>query len=1329
MTLRDQVTGLSPQAQREFKRTLPQRLGELSQLERDNVARQLGGISGFEEFGNQTSIPKQSTPIEFQQKIPPATTQQLPDIPQEETPWWQTPLNWLRNIEVGAGTLLAAPFTPNIPGTENLPWWERERAEYDAWDEPSFQVQPLFRLPWTPDEIRDRPWNIGVKGALETVPWFATAIATGGLAGIAGIGAKTGFGTLTRAALAGQRALRPVVAAERAINVLPFKIAGKLASPITNPLKRAAGNVARNITDASARILTDLQPIDDAISIATQPSKLRNIINTSVAGRTPLKGIAEAIAGRMGTANNPATLSLVGRDVLKFEAAQKSSAAIATLNRFGTSKQIFKLSDDGLMKLQGKNIHLNEIRTFPEKYWDDLSNAQREWVEQARLLEREKRALFERSGIEVPELVFEEGGEYAGRRVVGKFDTEGNLLESAFLGTSQPGKPGAKAAALKTRVFADINDALKEGFRYLPEEEALYYNITGAYNSAINKQYTSWLLDRMPWRTMAGPEDLRAQVNLMRSGVKGAKDSLRNAHKQLKRSARDIEKQKGVTFKQTLEVDDLLEEVLDSQAVKRNTAYLRGRLRAEKKYANKLARTYASTANRNESAYQKVLEIGKRLDDRLAELSEVEPVWQEALASAKRAPFGGVTAPDIPAFAGKVFTGPEAREWIGIIRKELNPQFSAALGAVNQANSVGRYFALAGDMSPFAIQLIFLAGSQPKIFGKAINGFVRALFNPLYQDNFIAKHLQTIQRHPNLILSKGGATEMTEAMARGGLLRKGPLKIAGKVLEPFQRGFESALDTAGIYMAEVYEHLGTTPARMAQIDAFINEFRGLLSTTRIGISSSQRQIERAVILAPQYNRAIGALMVDLAQGIAGRGGLRGQLARDSIAKGTAAIMAMSVAVSMAMGETEEEITDHLNPLSSNFLTWDVAGQRIGPGSKVRSLLATFARMTKDPEDVPMLAGRFLRGNFSPVLGTSMDLITGKNFVGDPTRDGLPSIARTVLAENLLPIWVQSVALEGGDFAGKFTRGLGEFAGLRAYPASAYSELRDKQDELAMAQFGLSWEELGQQPNGFVSQTQISRDAEIRALTERASIESANFAQGEQLVWNDYTDQTERVGNIVTRELEQASRQFEVTGNGAELRERVSQAYWLKSQMMDDLLRQDRFTIVRDTFNTPLTDGQREAIQPQKLLYRDYNTLMYSPDMFDEFGEYRFAEADRRRDMFIQQYGLEALNSVEDVIGEKRIDEPDAVKALRQAQKVLKPYWEIENQVWAQYSQELKQISDQIKILERTNPREAKRMLFSYPAIVLARRNIALQKQRLKFRSTEITNALAQFYRF
>ena len=133
-------------------------------------------------------------------------------------------------------------------------------------------------------------------------------------------------------------------------------------------------------------------------------------------------------------------------------------------------------------------------------------------------------------------------------------------------------------------------------------------------------------------------------------------------------------------------------------------------------------------------------------------------------------------------------------------------------------------------------------------------------------------------------------------------------------------------------------------------------------------------------------------------------------------------------------------------------------------------------------------------------------------------------------------------------------------------------------------------------------------------------------------------------------------------------------------------------------------------------------------MYDQFGNYRFDEADKREQLFVQQYGQGMLDYVEEYMGAKW-DETPALQALKAARDALQPYWDIERQVWSQLPPELKQISDQIKILERTDPISAKRMLFNYPQIVFARRQIALLKRQLKASNIEIANALAMFYRF
>jgi len=1237
INLQDRIKALSPRELEVLKKRLPEELSKLSPEARTSALEQLRG----------SRLETVQQPV--QQPVTP---------PQQ--PWYMQGLQAIaapfEAVEKGFATAVTSPFTKPVEGTEDLPFWERERAEYEAWS---------------------APW--GVKGAIQAIPWFGTAIATGGLSAVGGIGTRLGISGLTKAAALGTKALKPALAVEKIINY-----------PINKPLSMAAKKIAPAIINKTARLMTDLQPMNDALTAAAQPSKLRSLVNITIAGKQPFKGMAEAIAGKAATADNPASLGLVGRAILRFEGAHKSIAAVSTLNRMGSSKKLFNLTDDGLMKIGGQEVHLNTIRTYPQRYADKLTLKQKEWISTAQALEAEKLSLLQRHGVDVPLLTFEEGGVYAGRRVAAKFTPEGELIESAFIGGTQPAKPGIKTAQEKVRVFKDIDEAIDNGFRYLPEEEALYYNTVGAYNRVADKKFADWFLERVPYRSTAVGGDLAVLNNTM----KGTQVAL----KQMNNIALRLKNNESVSGQMLRGIKQYYPQEYEQLKLFTKGKYTQPDVDGVLRFV------------RNEQTVYK------------AEWANIKKEFTKARKSLVRPGFTGTMASDIPAFAGKVFTSPEAKDYINIIRKELNPSFNSALSAINQVNAVGRYFALAGDVSPFGIQLLFLAGAHPAIYLKSMKGFVRAFFDPLYHDNFIAKHISTIQNHPGLIVSKGGATEMTEAMAREGFLHKGPLKVLGKPLTPFQRGFETSLDTAGVYMAEAYQHLGTSPARIAQVDAFINEFRGLSTSTRIGISSTQRQVERAIILAPQYNRAVGALLTDLTQG-----NLRGQLARQAMAKGTAAIMAMTVAVSLAMGEDEDTIAEHLNPMSSNFMTWDVAGQRIGPGSKVRSLMYLFGKMTKNPEDATYEAGRFIRGNFSPFLGTSIDLITGKDVMGDPTREGLMNLTETVVLENLTPIWTQSVMMEGGDLKDRITRGLTEFGGGRAYPAGAYVQLSELQDKLAQEQYGVSWDALGQRPDGMVAQMQIMKDPDLKVLSDKASEESARYAHGEQLIWNEYSDRADKIGEVVGTELNQASLQFETTGDGQKFRERVSRAYWLKAQMMNELLAEGEFGVVKDTFERPLTEIQRQEMQPQKLLYRDYNELMYSPDMFDQYGEYRFDEADRRRKAFIERYGEQALLSVETIIGEKRADEPMAVKYLRQARVTLKPYWEIENQLWAQYDPQLKQIAVQIDNIERTDPREAKRLLIQNPTIIRVRKMIVILKKRLKFENPEMATALRIFY--
>jgi len=627
----------------------------------------------------------------------------------------------------------------------------------------------------------------------------------------------------------------------------------------------------------------------------------------------------------------------------------------------------------------------------------------------------------------------------------------------------------------------------------------------------------------------------------------------------------------------------------------------------------------------------------------------------------------GISAPELPSFRNRVLTGADKVEVQKIISQSLTKDFSKALHAVNQANSVGRFFALAGDMSPFMIQLIMLPWTNPKAFGKSLNGFVRAFFDPDFLPNYIAKHSDTIAKSRVLQFTRGGTTEGTQAMARGGFLRKGPLKGPAKLLEPFQRGFEASLDVAGIEMREAFDHLCTTPLRTAHVESFINEFRGLANTARIGVSPMQRQIETAVILAPQYNRAIAALMVDLF-----RGNLRGELARKSVAKAVTGISAMTVAVSMAMGEDEEEIVQHLNPASKTFMTWEIAGQQIGPGSKIRSVLKLLAKSWKNPENLAKLSMenptlQFLRGNLSPGVSTGYDVLTGEDYIGDPLDTPL-KLTQRIIGENLMPIWLQSTLFEGGDLSGRATRAVTEFLGGRARPSAPYELLQFAQESVAEREHGITWEEVGERFGKLEQLKLTQQNIELQELEKKADEAQAVRAKGEGRVWVDWNEAGQQVEGIYKQTVVDATSEFRQTGDGVNYRKKVSDAGMIRRAMYDQREKNPEFKEVFAQLEEPLTEKEMEGMNQFDLARREYYQLMYAEDMYDEFGNYDWDEMDRRKVMFVKRYGEEALKYVEDFMGAKWDNAPEEYNQLILARKILKPYWDIADNVVSLFGQ-------------------------------------------------------------
>jgi len=649
------------------------------------------------------------------------------------------------------------------------------------------------------------------------------------------------------------------------------------------------------------------------------------------------------------------------------------------------------------------------------------------------------------------------------------------------------------------------------------------------------------------------------------------------------------------------------------------------------------------------------------------ETRETEQALKRAREALVSPGYGEAVVSD-PAFAGKILTGPEAKELADRLIRGLHPDnnsfLSNVLSPINKVNSLGRALELAADSSIFSIQLVFAAG-RPKIWGKAGVGFARGLVSPRYHANLLSNNADLLRPTRRIVLSADG-TEFTEAAQRGGALQvrlpkarvlgplagRQPLAVPATVLKPFVRAYEAAMDTAGIEMLKAFQHRMTTPARRADVEDFINEFRGLASSKKVGVSPSWQQVESAAMLAPRYNRAIAALVADTF-----RGGLRGELARESMVRAIAAVAAMSVAVSLARGETLEEATEHLNPFSGDFMTWDVFGQRVGPGSKVRSLVVLLARSIEDPRSLLELTMenpglRFVRGNLSPVLSKGTDLLSGRNFIGDPTRDGYLSFTREIAAPFFMPLWIASFALEGGDLEGRTTRGVADFFGFRGYPESAFGTFVRYVEETS----GKKWDE---QPK--------LTDVEKKWFQKED-------LKGRELWQNFVRDQEHRgrTGRLMSRfhdhsmvrleGLESAAEQARQSGDFQGLREeivRLGSEYGARISGLetDPTLTQEWAELRK------IPDDE----MPGDAAYRLYQEIVGDPELDLGIEGYDFAERDRRLDELRGRVGDGVWSEVMEHLRLNRIEYPPEVQRYYMDQEMLRPYWEAGNDLKFQNS--------------------------------------------------------------
>ena len=246
--------------------------------------------------------------------------------------------------------------------------------------------------------------------------------------------------------------------------------------------------------------------------------------------------------------------------------------------------------------------------------------------------------------------------------------------------------------------------------------------------------------------------------------------------------------------------------------------------------------------------------------------------------------------------------------------------------------------------------------------------------------------------------------------------------------------------------------------QIRQIAAFINKGTGTLSSEAAGLTHFQRHIESTfMFFSPRMTRSTIALLSD---GMT-RGGIEGQLARESVITAHFALQAYTWGVGQLLGQDV-----NLDPTQPHYLQVKIGNDWVGPSSQVISVPRAAYRLIagagdeasvyqdfnedggyKDNEWFKLLRARALS---APAGSAIADFVLEEDFYGVP-YDGVQDIT-TAQARKALPFWLQDVVAADPYRLG-WSAAAAEFGGLRTRPLTPYERSRQLRDQAVEQKYG------------------------------------------------------------------------------------------------------------------------------------------------------------------------------------------------------------------------------------------------------------------------------------
>ena len=562
--------------------------------------------------------------------------------------------------------------------------------------------------------------------------------------------------------------------------------------------------------------------------------------------------------------------------------------------------------------------------------------------------------------------------------------------------------------------------------------------------------------------------------------------------------------------------------------------------------------------------------------------------------------------------------------------------------------------------------------TKPGVWSEAATAALAIWKDPAVMARYIDAHWDTYQKLLSRNGVHGGGSEYVEAMQQGGILQQLVSKGGqAPVVGPAARGVESYLSSAernfnGFILISkmlMYEALEPVAIRkggeaaLDQLVSHVGKLTGTVSMASMGTNPTMRELLGGFVLfAPRYRMAIYGLMKDVFD----FKNFRGELARESLGKMlTGGLIAYSVIATKAHQKPK------LDPRKSDFLTLEIGDSNIGIGSGFVSLAKfTAALLAGGGKDFEFTAknilghmadktGRFVRGQSAPTSSMGWDLVSGRNYIGEPTKGVMPLLKNSI-ATHITPFWAQGLM----DMPRPgWHASVAEFGGMRTFPVSSYERAVDAADIHSQAAYNLNFRELNRLQQETIRRdnpgVQAMFDESSRVWRERGRADEITLYREEQKKVRDIYDEeiSKKIALLVTGRIDAKQLRDSVSAAGAYMR----LAY---SRMEEDH---------PEAIEALNAERQNPDAHIEDIAYTDYIKTVIAGDFEDpETGIFDYQARARAEAMWREAYGENVWAYVQQ---RRNLKVESLLQELYQGRTRYRPYYEAGEQILKQMGAE------------------------------------------------------------